>query len=404
MAYHNYFLIFLIAVFNSNLAQCAEFLPVFMWGTSKMPEHVPALHKISQDSFKDTLLEYLKRDPYILVFTEKNLSPEDFVQSDQNGVPVFTNIQQLKNEGNHVRYLPSVQNPLGAIKQVNKPITQISISSILSSTNVPKDNIWIIDLDDAKDDESRSHMLKRHDFDIVAIYKGVLKHHDNVLVLYTANHTAWVAPDDVTHGRSRNLLESDDTSADSTSPVVFNTTDTLLYLSYDGAVWTGEQIVNVSKAFKLTGASNDGNVSLKLTNDKVTIEILVTQKQGYWYVNNITVDGHNLVVGANIYAPVGFSYHCTTSNFTTKPDTAGKVDAFLTLPGFQIQTFMNNTESFGDAYDCVGFTSIPIWSGLFVTAILLFIITFGLTMMMDIKTMDRFDDPKGKTITVTASE
>ena len=65
---------------------------------------------------------------------------------------------------------------------------------------------------------------------------------------------------------------------------------------------------------------------------------------------------------------------------------------------------MNNTESFGDAYDCVGFTSIPIWSGLFVTAILLFIITFGLTMMMDIKTMDRFDDPKGKTITVTASE
>ena len=90
------------------------------------------------------------------------MSPEDFVQSDQNGVPVFTNIQQLKNEGNHVRYLPSVQNPLGAIKQVNKPITQISISSILSSTNVPKDNIWIIDLDDAKDDESRSHMLKRH--------------------------------------------------------------------------------------------------------------------------------------------------------------------------------------------------------------------------------------------------
>lgn len=76
---------------------------------------------------------------------------------------------------------------------------------------------------------------------------------------------------------------------------------------------------------------------------------------------------------------------------------------------FQIQIFnksdtSNNGSRFGDAYDCVGFTSVPIWSALFVTAILLFIMTFGLTMMMDIKTMDRFDDAKGKTITINATD
>lgn len=59
---------------------------------------------------------------------------------------------------------------------------------------------------------------------------------------------------------------------------------------------------------------------------------------------------------------------------------------------------------FNDAYDCVGFTTIPIWSGLFVTFILAVIMTMGLTMIMDIKTMDRFDDPKGKTIIINASE
>lgn len=59
---------------------------------------------------------------------------------------------------------------------------------------------------------------------------------------------------------------------------------------------------------------------------------------------------------------------------------------------------------FDDPYNCVGFTTIPIWSGLFVTFILLLIMTFGLTMMMDIKTMDRFDDAKGKTITINTSE
>lgn len=34
----------------------------------------PALHKISQDSFKDTLLEYLKKDPYVVVFAEHTVS------------------------------------------------------------------------------------------------------------------------------------------------------------------------------------------------------------------------------------------------------------------------------------------------------------------------------------------
>lgn len=71
----------------------------------------------------------------------------------------------------------------------------------------------------------------------------------------------------------------------------------------------------------------------------------------------------------------------------------------------QVQAYaVQHNSSFGDAYDCVGFTSAPIWSGLFVTFILALIMTFGLTMMMDIKTMDRFDDPKGKTITVNVSE
>jgi hypothetical protein len=40
----------------------------------RMSEHVPALHKISEDSFKDTLLEYLKDDPYVLVFAEHTVS------------------------------------------------------------------------------------------------------------------------------------------------------------------------------------------------------------------------------------------------------------------------------------------------------------------------------------------
>jgi V-type H+-transporting ATPase S1 subunit len=70
---------------------------------------------------------------------------------------------------------------------------------------------------------------------------------------------------------------------------------------------------------------------------------------------------------------------------------------------FQIQPYIEERR-FGAAYDCVYFFTVPIWSGLFVCAIFSIIMIFGLVMIMDIKTMDRFDDPKGKTITINTSE
>lgn len=69
----------------------------------------------------------------------------------------------------------------------------------------------------------------------------------------------------------------------------------------------------------------------------------------------------------------------------------------------QVQPY-NFQKRFSDAYDCSHFFTIPIWSGIFTTAILAIIMSWGLCMILDIKTNDRFDDPKGKTITITASD
>jgi V-type H+-transporting ATPase S1 subunit len=52
----------------------------------------------------------------------------------------------------------------------------------------------------------------------------------------------------------------------------------------------------------------------------------------------------------------------------------------------------------------VGFFSIGILSGIFITILLMGIITWGIVMIMNVNTMDRFDDPKGKQITVTATD
>lgn len=66
--------------------------------------------------------------------------------------------------------------------------------------------------------------------------------------------------------------------------------------------------------------------------------------------------------------------------------------------------FETSKNTFSPAWDCVGFFTVPIWVGLLTTLLLLIILTTGLYMLSDIKTMDRFDDPKGQPIMVPVSD
>lgn len=72
----------------------------------------------------------------------------------------------------------------------------------------------------------------------------------------------------------------------------------------------------------------------------------------------------------------------------------------LSLPS-QIQAFNVSGEQFSYASDCAGFFSPGIWMGLLTSLFMLFIFTYGLHMILSLKTMDRFDDHKGPTISLT---
>jgi V-type H+-transporting ATPase S1 subunit len=114
--------------------------------------------------------------------------------------------------------------------------------------------------------------------------------------------------------------------------------------------------------------------------------------------NNIR---HFLKSTSDIYFPFNFSYHCSKESIFSYKNKETKEEISLKIFNLQVQM---DTKKFNDAYDCVGFMSIPIWTGIFVTSILAIIMIWGLTMIMDIRTMDRFDDPKGKTITISAQD
>lgn len=76
----------------------------------------------------------------------------------------------------------------------------------------------------------------------------------------------------------------------------------------------------------------------------------------------------------------------------------------LRLSLLQVQPTLNGATRFSDAYDCVGFMTAPIWSGIFVSAILLLVLTIGIIMILDIKTISFENSRSSKQLTFTVQE
>ncbi|XP_026567157.1 V-type proton ATPase subunit S1 [Pseudonaja textilis] len=110
-----------------------------------------------------------------------------------------------------------------------------------------------------------------------------------------------------------------------------------------------------------------------------------------------------------ITAPTNYSFSCAC--VSSEPSLGGMLFPAknatqwdLTILRFQIQSYQLINETFSDASDCAGFFSPGIWMGLLTSLLLVAIFTYGLHMIMSLKTMDRFDDPKGPTISVPQTE
>lgn len=151
------------------------------------------------------------------------------------------------------------------------------------------------------------------------------------------------------------------------------------------------------------------NYSTESAGGKLVVKlVLVMMSTGYWNLTEVVVDDNNhlSISPDRIMFPANFSYQCV-ENITYVDDwPASKAKYQIRFRGIQLQIFEGSTQpkKFGDSYDCVGFVSIPILTGLMITLIFAIIITWALTMILDIKTMDRFDDPKGKNIMTFSNE
>lgn len=173
-------------------------------------------------------------------------------------------------------------------------------------------------------------------------------------------------------------------------------------------------IITAEKIIQKSGQSETSDdltsCTSSLANNVLTVTITPSELTlkfklvaGTWSLFGAEKAGTKYSYPAYVYANKGYAYRCG-GNFTFA-DGAGaviKIKNTQFLPDF---AKADNKEFYYDQYVyCEGYWSPAILAGLFVVFILIFILLVGLSWIMDINTMDKFDDPKGKTITINTNE
>jgi len=111
--------------------------------------------------------------------------------------------------------------------------------------------------------------------------------------------------------------------------------------------------------------------------------------------------------GYRIGAPKGLAWCCQEAGLFSPPmnETTGeKFTVGLRLPGLRLQVFEVVRGQFGPEWECGELLSIGLITGILVTLGFALICFWGFSMLANINTMDRFDDPKGPGIHVPISE
>lgn len=128
--------------------------------------------------------------------------------------------------------------------------------------------------------------------------------------------------------------------------------------------------------------------SLETGTHKVSFNLIMSG--GTWYASTFSYNGARYYGNVPVSAYRGRSFGCGDLRLT---DTK----SYIIIGNVQMEPLFNPTnenpklEQFTDRHnDCVGFFSPAIWGATFVVILLLSIMSWGLMMIMDIRTMDRF--------------
>ncbi|XP_062396898.1 V-type proton ATPase subunit S1b [Sardina pilchardus] len=442
-------------LFASLLISCCYGqVPLVMWaseGNALPSQDRPTVGQMmSVDQVKTSLTSALATAPHtVLLFLQDKLSMEDFTvyggAFGDKEAGAFPNLQACLKVASSPLVLPSLAR--GVTAEVPALLQETLGTSPLYTD--------LSSLDQQSLDSGPALLVIGLPYSSGPQTKKVLHQNDEMIgkvlqimktkkVPYTAIYTG-LQPSRVIEDSSvmieplvsRHLLQTPAPGVK--PPVMFNNTDGPCILLWTDTLRVGYR-PNINSpfnttdlaplAFTLAGSSCSENSSVLVLNynnvlsfTSLTVTFVLTKRLFPVSARNWTIveqvrlsyDGGQTAIfnsSRGIYSPAEYSFHCQTVSSNTTHDpllvpfnvTVSDMWS-MEFTDFQIQGFnVTATGDFSYASDCAGFFTPGIWMGLLTTLLMVYILTYGLHMIMQLRTMDRFQDPKGPSLSVPLSE
>ncbi|XP_030230569.1 V-type proton ATPase subunit S1 [Gadus morhua] len=419
-------------------------VPFLLWSTESLPSLAsPAAgHVVSSSQLTTDLSSVFNSGPHtVLLFLQDKLSKDDFTiyggvfGNKDDGA--FLNLEAAMHSSPSSLVLPAVE--WSAVRDAPALLQEaLGVSPVL----VDPDTLSDLQLDPAVSNlmyftlpyctglhESCDQVFRSND-QIIGKVLSIMKAKN---LLYTAIYTGLqpsrIIPETLMseQPQGRSLLQSPP-ETNVPAPIMFNVSNNpciMLWAQNLSVSFTpSPQWIDLAKETPtFDGSLCNGTNSVLVLNYQSGIVLSFTMSQKlypvsarYWFtLDSVLLKSPNGSVSFNgsrgIYAPAEYSFHCMSVNSfrdpllirgESDPNTSNWMVNFV---DFQIQGFgLANGTDFSYASDCAGFFSAGIWMGLLTTLLMLWILTYGLSMILQVNTVDRFDDPKGPCISVPLTD
>uniref|UniRef100_A0A336M6Q9 CSON010943 protein n=1 Tax=Culicoides sonorensis TaxID=179676 RepID=A0A336M6Q9_CULSO len=362
-------------------------VPVLLFGKS-LPFKVPALKTLQTTEFANLVNSQVSDETITVVFVEPKLSVEDLSHCKTNdGATCFKELQGLKERS----YIPSVSDAVnGLYDNLESNKATIDADDDILDAVEQGNKVIFVYLDLATENKD----FESHDKIIASTFAKLSQKYKNIVAIYTGQESSLER-----HIRTRRQAETE--KKNKTRKGEINKGEPKLCQHF---IITAESVITKTKeaetAVDLEGCTSVlENKILSVTLNPSGLVMMFKQSAGTWSLAGAK-KGTDMTYPGYVYANRGFAYRCG-GNFTfSNGDETIKIKNFQFLPNFEKADVAEFTK---DKYvHCEGFFSPGILAGLFVVFLFLFILAIGIGFIMDINTMDKFDDPKGKTITINA--
>ncbi|XP_077472224.1 V-type proton ATPase subunit S1-like [Stigmatopora argus] len=437
-------LLFSFVLAHLKTASSTVQVPLVIWSNRSLPLAAPspAGHILSSDGLAGYLGSAFGPGAHtVLLFLQDELSVDDFTVfggvfgNERDGA--FANLRaSLRDSASSLTFPAVACSPSSALALLERrlgvpptPVDADSLSRARLETTVG--NLLLVELPScASSQKSCKEVLRDND----AILADVTSVMATKMLPYTAIYTG-VRPSRVIReretvalaGATRSLLQAP--PPDVKAPIIFNGTGggpcimlwaQNLNVSFSPSPkWTDLAAETPSLAGSRCGA--DSALLVLQYSSGISLSFAMSQRfypvsaRNWFTLDSVQLRSNGTTAtftgGRAISAPSEYSFRCqTVASFGDALLTLNSSDPALAnwrlrFVDFQIQGFgLANGTNFSYASDCAGFFTPAIWMGTLTSLLMLSILLYGLQMITQLNTMDRFDDPKGPSISVPQSE